>query len=84
MLIRHMLGEMVLDARLKTDSDGDERLALVLKDENEEFELDRVEAIFYQLVAASTDEVLALEDAGYILQMPRPRNRFARLSLECA
>ena len=84
MLIRHMLGEMVMDARLKADGDGDEHLALVLNENEEQFEIDRVEAIFYQLIAATTDEVLALEDAGYILQMPRPRNRFARLSLECA
>ena len=84
MLIRHMLGEIVMDARLRADGDGDEHLALVLKDEQEEFAIDRIEAIFYQLIAATTDEVLALEDAGYILQMPRLRHRFARLSLECA
>jgi hypothetical protein len=84
MLIRHMLGELLLDARLQTGGDGDEHLSLVLDGDHEEVEIDRVEAIFYQLIAATTDEVLALEVAGFILQMPRPRNRVARLSLQCA
>ena len=84
MLIRHMLGEAVLDARLAAGSDGDDHLVLVLSDEIEEFELDRVEAIFYQLVATTPEEILGLEEAGYFLQMPRPRGRRAKFSLECA
>jgi len=85
MLIRHLLGTVVLEARL--DASGEDgRPVLVVQDEDSPLELDRVEAILYELVAVSPDELLQLGEAGYYLQLyrPRPRPRLPVATLECA
>ena len=43
------------------------RPTLVLCEGDEEFELERVEATFYELVAATEDELLWLQTVGYRL-----------------
>jgi hypothetical protein len=44
--------------------------ALVVHDGDESFALEAVEALFYQLVSATRDELLALEQSRYRLLRP--------------
>jgi hypothetical protein len=74
---------MELEAGLYARADHS-RPALVVFDDEEPLELDRVEAVLYELVAASPEELLRLEEAGYYLQMRRPRRRQPMLRLVCA
>ena len=67
MLIRHLFGEVDLEARLKLPL-GSDRPNLVIEDEEESLALDRVEAVFYEIVSATPRERLALLEAGYYLE----------------
>jgi hypothetical protein len=67
MRIRHLFGEVDLDARLRL-LPGADRVHLVIEDEEETLVLDRIEAVFYELVAASPRERLSLLEAGYYLE----------------
>ena len=46
---------------------GEERSILIAYDGDESFEMDRCEAVFYELVAASREEMRQLQAARYLL-----------------
>jgi hypothetical protein len=62
MKIRCTLDGLLLDATMRPDG-----TALVACDGDEAFVLEAVEALYYELVSATTDEIVALEQARYRL-----------------
>ena len=62
MTLRCLLDGLVLDATLLPG-----KRLLVAYDGDEAFGLEAVEAIYYELVAATAEEVLGLEEARYRL-----------------
>ncbi len=62
MTLRCILDGILLDAELQIDSSQ-----LIVWDGNEPFVLEAVEALFYEIVAASREELLGLERARYRL-----------------
>jgi hypothetical protein len=63
--LRCTLDGLVLDAEMRPDLN-----ALVAFDGDEPFVMDAVEAVFYELVAATEDELLQLQRAYYRLLRP--------------
>ena len=62
MTLRCTLDGLLLPAML-----GEERSILIAYDGDESFEMDRCEAVFYELVAASREEMRQLQAARYLL-----------------
>ncbi|MBL8797734.1 MAG: hypothetical protein JNM56_27800 [Planctomycetia bacterium] len=62
MKLRCTLDGLLLDAYLQSA-----RRRLVAVDGEEAFVMEAIEAIYYEIVAATADELLALEQAGYRL-----------------
>lgn len=62
MLIRCKLDGLVLEALLRPGP-----LALIVIDGDEAFAMEAVEAMFYEVMAATDEELLGLERAGYRL-----------------
>ena len=62
MVLRCVVDGLLLEARL-----GAERPPLVAYDGGEAFGLEAVEALFYEVVSATADELLGLERACYRL-----------------
>jgi hypothetical protein len=59
-----------LDALLLAAHPHPRQAVLLAYDGDESFELERVEALYYELAAATRDELLWLETAGYRLLKP--------------
>lgn len=75
MLLRCTLDGLVLEAkRNKSET------KLIAFDGDEPFEMERVEAVYYELMAATTDDLIWLEQAGY--RMLRIALDFVRLPCE--
>ncbi len=62
MLLRCTLDGLVLEAK-RNESDT----KMIAFDGDESFEMERVEAIYYELVAATSKDLIWLEQAGYRL-----------------
>ena len=65
MTLRCLLDGLLLDAEFRPG-----RPPLVAYDGEEAFRLEAVEAVYYELVEATPEEVLALEQARYRLLRP--------------
>jgi hypothetical protein len=61
-IIRCVLDGLLLPAEFRPDTAG-----LVAHDGDEAFRMEAVEAIFYEVVSATRDEILRLQGSGYRL-----------------
>ena len=67
MTLRCLLDGLLLRAQLVFGAGWGGRPALLAFDGDEAFTLEAVEALYYELVTATPDEVLALEEGRYRL-----------------
>jgi hypothetical protein len=76
MLLRCKIDQLLLPARACPEAGG-----LIAWDGTEPFILERVEAVYYELVSAAPDEQLWLERNGYRLLKPAADFRQESLAL---
>jgi hypothetical protein len=79
-----MLSAAVLDATLEEPEGPWGRPWLVAYHDDERVYLDRLEALFYQLVDATQDEREELRAAGYYLQQPSDQEKAPERVLQYA
>ena len=65
MILRCTMDGLLLPAEVRSDARG-----VVAYDGGEAFRLEAVEALFYEIVSATCEEVLRLQRAGYRLLRP--------------